>query len=140
MARPTSFRLDEELLRRLEEEGQASAMSVSALVATLLDEGLKTRRFPGIVYREGPSGRRAGLIGGPDVWEVARDLRHAPGRGERRVAAVAVELGLSADRVRLAADFASAYPGEINRLIELDEHAAERVKDLLSRRDQLLSS
>lgn len=140
MTRPTSFRLDEELLRRLEEEGQASAMSVSALVATLLDEGLKTRRFPGIVYREGPSGRRAGLIGGPDVWEVARDLRHAPGRGERRVAAVAVELGLSADRVRLAADFASAYPGEINRLIELDEHAAERVKDLLSRRDQLLSS
>ena len=140
MARPTSFRLDEELLRRLEEEGQASATSVSALVATLLDEGLKTRRFPGIVYRDGPSGRRAGLIGGPDVWEIARDLRHASGRGEKRVAAVAVDLGLAADRVRLAADFASVCPDEIDRLIELDELAVERVRDLVDRRDQLLSS
>ncbi len=140
MTRPTSFRLDEELLRRLEEEGQASATSVSALVATLLDEGLKTRRFPGVVYRDGPSGRRAGLVGGPDVWEVARELRHAPGRGEKRVAFVAVELGLAADRVRIVADFASVYPDEINRLVELDDLAAERVKDLISRRDQLLSS
>ena len=24
-----------------------------------------------ITFRDGPTGRRAGLIGGPDVWEVA---------------------------------------------------------------------
>lgn len=31
-----------------------------------------------ITFRDGPTGRRAGLIGGPDVWEVAMwldDLR-----------------------------------------------------------------
>ena len=26
---------------------------------------------PLITFRDGPTGRRAGLLGGPDVWEVA---------------------------------------------------------------------
>ena len=26
--------------------------------------------YPGIVFRDGPSGRRAAVIGGPDIWEV----------------------------------------------------------------------
>ncbi|MBA3303406.1 MAG: ribbon-helix-helix protein, CopG family, partial [Acidimicrobiia bacterium] len=75
MVRPTSFRLPEELLARLDEEGRTAGSSLSALVVSLLDEGLKTRRFPGIAYRPGPTGRRAGLVAGPDVWEVVRDLR-----------------------------------------------------------------
>jgi hypothetical protein len=25
---------------------------------------------PGIVCRDGPAGRRPGVVGGPDVWEV----------------------------------------------------------------------
>lgn len=140
MARPTSFRLDDDLLERLSDEARTSSTTVSALVASLLDEGLKTRRFPGIVYREGPAGRRAGLVAGPDVWEIARELRHAPGTGARRVAAVAADLGLPADRVRLAADFASTYPDEIDRLIELDELAAIRAREMIARRDALLSS
>lgn len=32
---------------------------------------------PGIVFRPGPTGRRAGLAGGPDVWEVVRAVRSA---------------------------------------------------------------
>ena len=55
--------------------------SITQLVSSLLDEGLKTRRFPGVVYRSGPVGRRAALVGGPDVWEVVRDLRRR-GRAE----------------------------------------------------------
>jgi hypothetical protein len=44
---------------------------VTALVTAVLDEGLKIGRFSGIVYRDGPTGRRAGLAAGPDVWEVS---------------------------------------------------------------------
>jgi len=72
MTRPTSFRLSDDLVERLDAEAAASGTSVSALVASVLDEGLKTRRFPGIVYSDGPTGRRAGLLGGPEVWEVVR--------------------------------------------------------------------
>jgi hypothetical protein len=36
----------------------------------------------GIVFRDGPAGRRAVVIGGPDVWEVIAAARSAPERGE----------------------------------------------------------
>lgn len=28
--------------------------------------------YPGIVFRDGPTGRRPAVIGGPDVWEVVQ--------------------------------------------------------------------
>lgn len=66
-----------ELLDRLEQEASNQRTPVTAVVTTLLDEGLKTRRFPGIVYRDGPTGRCAGLVGRPDVWEVIRALKQS---------------------------------------------------------------
>lgn len=139
MPRPTSFRLPEELLDRLDVESRSARTSVTQLVSVLLDEGLKTRRFPGVVYRTGPAGRRAALVGGPDLWEVVRDLAHAPGRGVERVENLAAETGLPTVSVLLAADFYAAFPEEIDALIEADERAAEEVRRQAARREQLLS-
>ena len=139
MPRPTSFRLAEELLDRLDAESRSARTSVTQLVAALLDEGLKIRRFPGVVYRTGPAGRRAALMGGPDVWEVARDLAHAPGQGMERVENLAAEVCLPVASVLLAADFYAAFPGEIDALIEADERAAEEVRHQADRRERLLS-
>lgn len=139
MARPTSFRLPEELLARLEEESRTTAMPVAALVRTMLDEGLTTRRFPGVVYRDGPAGRRAGLVGGPDLWEIVRDLRHAPGQGMDRVEQLAAEIALTADRVRLALDFYAAQPEEIDRRITADDEAAAHARRSIDHRERLLS-
>lgn len=140
MPRPTSFRLDDELLERIEAESLAASTSVTSLVSSLLDEGLKARQFPGVVYRSGPSGRRAGLVGGPDVWEVIRDLRHWPGRGMERVERLAEDLGLAVGLVRLATDFYSAFPDEIDDRIEEDEKVAEQIRCRAQRREALLSS
>ena len=140
MPRPTSFRLDDGLLERLESESRAASVTVTALVSSLLDEGLKTRRFPGVVYRSGPTGRRAALVGGPDVWEVIRDLRTWPGTGTGRVASLAQQLGLSVGLVSLATDFYCAFPDEIDARIKADEHAAEQVRRHARRREALLSS
>ena len=140
MARPTSFRLPEELLDRLEDDARTTGASVTSLVAMLLDEGLKTRQFPGVVYRDGAAGRRAGLVGGPDVWEVVRDLRHGRGRGMARLTALAEDLGLPVVRVQLAADFYATFPAEIDAMIELDEATARRVRTLVDRRERLLTS
>jgi len=106
----------------------------------MLDEGLKTRRFTGVVYRNGPSGRRAALVGGPDVWEVVRDLGTAPGRGMERVDNLAAETGLATASVMLAADFYASFPQEIDELIEANERAAEEVHRQARQREQLLSS
>lgn len=140
MARPTSFRLPDDLLERLEEEATSSGTSVTALVTSLLDEGIKTHRFPGIVYRDGPTGRRAALVGGPDVWEIVRAVSEAKGRGETRLRAVANAHDLSLARTRLAVEFYAAFPNEINERIEADERAAERIREAITRREQLLSS
>ena len=139
MPRPTSFRLDDQLMERLEIESKAASTSVTSLVSSLLDEGLKTRRFPGVVYRPGPTGRRAALVGGPDVWEVIRDLQRAPGRGMERVEHLADELGISLSLVTLATDFYCAYPEEIDARVEDDERVAEQIRHQAERREALLS-
>ena len=140
MPRPTSFRLPEELLERIEAESRDVGASITQLVSSLLDEGLKTRRFAGVVYRGGAGGRRAAVVGGPDVWEVVRDLAAAPGRGMDRVENLVAETGLTAESVLLAADFYASFPEEIDELIQIDERAAEEVRRQIRRREQLLSS
>ncbi len=140
MSRPTSFRLPDDLLEQLDQEADASGTSVTALVATLLNEGINTRRFPGIIYRDGPTGRRAGLVAGPDVWEVIRTVSASKGRGEKRLRAAADAAGLPVSQVRLAVDFYAAHPTEIDERIEADDREAERVRQLITRRERLLSS
>lgn len=109
-------------MERLKAESRAASISTTSLVSCLLDEGLKTRKFPGVVYRPGPTGRRAGLVGGPDVWEVIRDLRGWPSQGMKRIAE---DLDLSESMVSLAADFYSAFPEEVDDRIEANEQAVE---------------
>jgi hypothetical protein len=140
MSRPTSFRLPDELLTRLEQEASSKGTSVSSLVSSVLDEGLKTRRFPGVVYRDGPTGRRAGLLGGPDVWEVVRVLKAASGGAEARVRTVSEERGLPVAQVRLAIDFYGEHAEEVDARIAQDEQAAERVRRVVERRERLLSA
>lgn len=140
MTRPTSFRLPEELLERIDQEAEVANVSITSLVTSLLDEGLNTRRFPGIVYRDGPAGRRAALIGGPDIWEVIRAVNEAPGKGEQRMEEVAEAVDLPLAEVRLAVDFYSSNPDAIDRRIETDEREAQRIRTLVERREHLLSS
>ncbi len=34
---------------------------------------------PGVIFKDGPSGRRAALAYGPDIWEVIKFLREVGG-------------------------------------------------------------
>jgi hypothetical protein len=140
MARPTSFRLSDRLLERFDAEAAATGTSVSVRVVSVLDEGLKTRRFPGIVYRDGLAGRRAGLLSGPDVWEVVRAVRGTAGQGEKRVRRVAAERAPPVERVRLAVEFYAALPDEIDARIAADEGAARHARELIERRERLMTS
>ncbi len=44
--------------------------SLADTVRELAEEAIKMREFPDIVVVNGPTGRRARFIHGPDVWEV----------------------------------------------------------------------
>lgn len=137
MARPTSFRLSADLLTRLEEEAAGAGTTVSALVTELLEEGLRVRRFPGVVFRDGPAGRRAGLVGGPDVWEVIRDVQATAGRGEPKIRRVAADAGLTTSQVRLAVDYYAAFPAEIDARLATEERSAAQLRELVARRERL---
>src|ERR1700730_793268 len=117
MTRPTSFRLPDDLLARVDAEAIATGTSVTSLVTSLLDEGLKSRRFAGVVYRNGPAGRRAGLAPGPGGWGGR------PGGGQRRLHGAAGRWGVALDEVRLAVEFYAAFPDEIDARIAADEQA-----------------
>jgi hypothetical protein len=137
VARPTSFRLSSDLLAALEQEASGTAMTVSALVTELLEEGLRVRRFPGVTFRDGPAGRRAGLVGGPDIWEVVRDVRGAAGRGEAKLRRVAADAGLSEPQVRLAVDYYAAFPDGVDARLAVEDRAAAELRELVARRERL---
>jgi hypothetical protein len=119
---PFSARLDTRLVERLKARSAGHGISASQLAAQFIDEGLRGEEFPGIVFRVGPAGRRAGLIGGPDVWEVVRDLRAAREAGiTDEVAAVTTASELAEAQVRLAAAYHAAYPEEIDARIADEE-------------------
>ena len=73
---------------------------------------------PGVIFKDGPSGRRAALAFGPDVWEIVKVLRELDERGPATVAGAAEVLGLSEAKVRVGMHYHSAYPEEIDAEIE----------------------
>jgi hypothetical protein len=57
-------------LARLEQRAKLTRVPKTALADRYVEEGLAMDTYPGVIFRDGPSGRRAAVIGGPDVWEV----------------------------------------------------------------------
>lgn len=100
--------------------------SRSRLAARLIDEGLRMDAHPGIVFRPGPGGRRAGLAGGPDLWEVVRVLRDVEARGEAAIAKTATLTGLAIHQVRTAAGYYQEFIDEMEAWIaEVDRESEE---------------
>src|ERR1700687_1300148 len=86
MSTPISVRFPDEVARRLRRSGAGTGEATSGLVVRLVDEGIRMAEHPGVVFRDGPTGRRAGLAAGPDVWEIVVVLRDY---SERRAAEAA---------------------------------------------------
>src|ERR687887_1621118 len=66
-----SVRLDDRLAERLRIRARAAGESLSDRLRRYAEEGARRDQHPLITFRDGPMGRRAGLVGGPDVWEVS---------------------------------------------------------------------
>ncbi len=139
-SRATSYRLDPAVKTRLEEQSAAEGITERALLERLVSEGLDTVRHPGIVYRDGPTGRRAALAVGPDVGEVASALRFTTGTDERRVAALAEQFGLHPQHIRTAVDFAATHRQDIDAQVAANDAAAEEARRLAERRTALMAS
>ena len=125
MTSPLSIRFDEGVLARLRRRAQATpGATPSGLAQRLVDEGLRMAEHPGVMFKDGPSGRRAALAFGPDVWEVVKFLREIDERGPHAVDAAVEVLGLAEAQVRIAMHYYSAHPDEIDEEIaQADEES-----------------
>jgi hypothetical protein len=86
-------------------------------------------QFPGIIFRSDPAGRRAGVAGGPDVWEIVRDLKRAAMEGAKdSIDAVMNVTGLDRARIELAAAYYAAHPDEVDERIRLAESGSIRLQ------------
>ena len=131
------IRLRSETLRALGLRSVQTGEPVERLAERYIDEGLRLDRHPGILFRDGPAGRRAVVVGGPDVWEIVVAARSVPERGEQLFESLAERIGVPVAKVRTAIRYYGEYPEEVDRFIAMEEEEAERVEQALERERRL---
>lgn len=139
MSRHLSVRVDDDVLARLDAESDRIGRSRSWLAKRLLEEGLRMERHPGIVFRAGPAGRRAGLVGGPDVWEVVRVCLGYGGDDSAARETIAEQTGLTVEQVQATLGYYAEYGDEVDEWIRRVDEEADRAGAAWRRERELLA-
>jgi uncharacterized protein (DUF433 family) len=114
-----SIRIPDGVAKSIQEEAENSGRDFSAVANDLLAEAVKLKRCPGIVFADGPSGRRARIAGtGLDVWEVVSTYKSL-NRDDARLREA--YHWLSEPQLRSALAYFRLYPEEIERQIVRNE-------------------
>ena len=123
-----SLRLPAETMKEIEEMAKETGQDFSSVTKDLLQEAIKMRRCPGILFAEGTSGRRARVAGtGIEVWEVIATYKSV--KEDLKKLRKAYHW-LSREQLKAALSYYMAYPQEIDQLIEQNERWNEgRVRD-----------
>jgi hypothetical protein len=120
-------------------------MSLSSAANRLVDEAMRMAEHPGVIFRSGPTGRRAALAGGPDVWEVIRAVKSAhaaePGLDstDDLVNLVSDNTGIALRLLTTAVRYWAAYPDEVDAEIAAAEAAEEAAEQAWLRERELLA-
>jgi len=121
------IRISEALEREIERESEACGKSWSSTTAELLEEAIRMRRAPGIVFADGPAGRRAVMAGsGLAVWEIVATWRDGhEDDGELRKSYP----WLTEPQIRSALGYYQLYLQEIDARLEREAHwTPERIE------------
>jgi hypothetical protein len=126
MTTPLSIRFTPALLARLRQRANATpGASAAGLAQRLIDEGLRMADHPGVIFKDGPSGRRAALAYGPDVWEIIKFLREVDERGPGAIDAAAEVFAVDTSRIAAAISYFGDFADEIDaEITEADEASA----------------
>jgi hypothetical protein len=138
-ARQFSARLDPSVVDRLERRGARAGVNKSRLAERYIDEGMRMDDHPGVVFRDGPSGRRAGLAGGPDIWEVIAAVRASGLAGDAALAAAAEWGSLAPAQVRTAVRYYAEYRAEIDERLQRHIEEADAAEEEWRREQNALA-
>ena len=108
------------------------------MAITLAEEKRRMKRHPGIVFRDGASGRRPALADGPQVWVLARIFREQPLDSDEAVERAAADtadlMELAPNAVLAAIRYYLEYTDEIDDWMrDLDEYSEQAKAEWLSK-------
>jgi hypothetical protein len=107
-------------------EAKRTRRSKSAIVESLTEEAVRTRRFAGIGFRGEDAARRPWVIGsGLDVWEIVQMLEDFGS-----VESLVEQTQLSERQAHLAVAYRESYPGEVAEAIAENRRTAEQWREL----------
>ena len=140
MTTPLSIRFTPALLARLRQRANAiPGASAAGLAQRLIDEGLRMADHPGVIFKDGPSGRRAALAFGPDVWEIIKFLREVDERGPGAIEAAAEVFAVDTSRISTAISYYGDFAGEIDTEITAADEASARAEAAWLVQQQLIA-
>ena len=135
MADHYTLRLAEGTRDRLADRARRVRVAERTLAQRYVEEGLRHDAHPLVQFLDGPSGRRASLVGrGLDVWEVIATVRDNDGS----IPQAAQYLGVPTGLVEAAVAYYGEYREEIDGEIEANEVAYERGRAAAAAGEQAL--
>lgn len=116
---PFTVRFERMTQHAIEDEARSTRRTRTAVVEELADEALRTRRFPGLGFRDSFPRRRAWLTGaGIDVWELCELVDRYP------------------DVETLLADFPHIEQLHVDLALAYRQAYAEKVGDQIAENDR----
>ena len=137
--KPFSIRMSPETLARLDLGARRRGEARSRTAERLIDEGLRMEAHPGIVFKDGPTGRRAALAFGPDVWQVVKVVKEFGSSGERAIEGAAEWGNLSHAQVNVALRYYGDFTEEVDARIAFNREESERQYAAWKRTQQALA-
>lgn len=108
---------------RLKRRARSAGVKPSPLAARYVEEGLRQDDHPHVRFVNGPSGRRAAIIGtGLDVWEIIATVRD----NDNDVAEAASYLSVPAGVIEAAVTYYGEFRDEIDAEIAANREESER--------------
>ncbi len=129
---------DEPLHERLRETAHRENVAISTLAERLIDEGLRSRAHPLVLFRSGPAGRRAVLIGGSEVADVIGAIVGGDVPPPKRRLRAAELLGITEAEVDAAFAYYAEFTDEIDAVLADRARQAEVVEASWRRQQALL--
>jgi hypothetical protein len=145
MPSPSSVRFDPKVLERLNAFVRTHpGLSLSSGANLLVDEALRSAAHPLVGFIDGASGRRARLVGGPDVDAVIAALISArDAEPDLSIDEILALVGETSDvaipLIQAAVEYWAEFPEEIDARIEQGREAEAQAMVHAARADRLLT-
>ncbi len=118
-----TLRLPSGTTDRIRRHADRRGCAPRTLAQRYVEEGLRHDEHPLIRFADGPSGRRAALVGtGLDVWEAISTIRDH----DNDVAKAAAYLDLPQGLIEAAVAYYGEFAAEIDAAIAMNEEAWDR--------------